>query len=375
MLDVVVRNGSVIDGTGAPARRADIGVMDGRIVAVGEVDDQAASTVDADDLVVCPGFVDLHTHYDPHVMWDSGVTPSSLHGVTSVVGGNCGFTIAPITPTAAEYLVPMLARVEGMPRESLEQCLDLGWDSFGSWLARLDGRLAVNVGFLVGHSTLRRIVMGEEAIGRTATPDEIGHMVRLLHESLEQGGLGFSSSHGPAHNDHLGDKVPSRWADRDELVALSAAVAHHEGTTLEFIPSSVHEFIAEDIETMTAMSAAPHRPLNWNLMVVYAERTSPEDDRGSWRRRIDVAAAEGAWCGRSPSRWRRRPGSTSSPASSTTPFRAGPSSFSRCRRTSVSGLFAIRSCDGAFGSWRLCTRTRRPRTGRTPPSVTSPHHT
>ena len=121
MLDVVVRNGSVIDGTGAPARHADIGVKDGRIVAVGEVDDQAASTVDADDLVVCPGFVDLHTHYDPHVMWDSGVTPSSLHGVTSVVGGNCGFTIAPITPTAAEYLVPMLARVEGMPRESLER--------------------------------------------------------------------------------------------------------------------------------------------------------------------------------------------------------------------------------------------------------------
>jgi N-acyl-D-aspartate/D-glutamate deacylase len=191
------------------------------------VAEPAASVIDATDLVVCPGFVDLHTHYDPHVMWDAGVTPSSLHGVTSIVGGNCGFTIAPITPAAADYVVPMLARVEAMPLESLRASLDLGWDSFGSWLARLDGTLAVNTGFLVGHSTLRRIVMGDDAVGRPATTEEVDRMVRLLHESLGQGGLGFSSSYGSAHSDHLGDPVPSRWADRAELVALSAAVASH----------------------------------------------------------------------------------------------------------------------------------------------------
>ena len=148
MYDVVVKDGLVVDGSGAPARRADVAVRGGRIVDIGKVDETAASVIDASGLVVCPGFIDLHTHYDPHVMWDPGVTPSSLHGVTTIVGGNCGFTIAPIVADAAEYLLPMLAKVEGMPLESLEACLDLGWGSFGSWLARLDGSLAVNAGFL-----------------------------------------------------------------------------------------------------------------------------------------------------------------------------------------------------------------------------------
>jgi N-acyl-D-aspartate/D-glutamate deacylase len=270
MLDVVVRNGSVIDGTGGPARQADIGVKDGKIVAVGEVDEPAGSTIDAAGAVVSPGFVDLHTHYDPHVMWDAGVTPSSLHGVTTIVGGNCGFTLAPITAEAADYVVPMLARVEGMPLRSLEACLDLDWDSFGSWLARLEGGLAINAGFLVGHSTLRRVIMGDGAVGRAATQAELDGMVNLLHQSLAEGALGFSSSHGPAHSDHRGDRVPSRWADRQELVALAAAVADHEGTTLEFIPRSIRQFSEDDVETMTGMSAAARRPLNWNLLTVLA---------------------------------------------------------------------------------------------------------
>jgi N-acyl-D-aspartate/D-glutamate deacylase len=293
MLDVVVRNGSVIDGTGSPARRVDIGLKDGRIAAIGDLDESGRSVIDADGFVVCPGFVDLHTHYDPHVMWDAGVTPSSLHGVTSIVGGNCGFTLAPITAEAADYVVPMLARVEGMPLRSLEACLDLSWDSFGSWLARLEDRLAVNVGFLVGHSTLRRVVMGEGAVGDAATPAQLHHMLRLLHESLEQGALGFSSSHGPAHRDHRGDRVPSRWADQEELVTLAGAVASHEGTTLEFIPSSIRRFSEDDIETMTAMSAAAHRPLNWNLLTVLAG--DGERERIEARLAVsDHAAAKGA---------------------------------------------------------------------------------
>jgi N-acyl-D-aspartate/D-glutamate deacylase len=275
MLDAVIRNGSVVDGTGAPARRADVAVADGRIVAIGDVDDLAAEVIDAFDLVVAPGFVDLHTHYDPHVMWDPGVTPSSLHGVTTVVGGNCGFTLAPMTPAAAEYLVPMLARVEGMPVESLRECLELDWDSFGAWLAELDGNVAINAGFLVGHSTLRRIVMGEDAVGRPARHAEIEQMTSLLHRSLAEGALGFSSSQGAAHYDHNGDRVPSRWAGRDELVALSAAVADHPGTTLEFIPSSVQVFDDDTVETMTAMSRAARRPLNWNVLFVFAGEEQP----------------------------------------------------------------------------------------------------
>src|SRR5438067_22902 len=133
-LDLVIRGGSVVDGSGAPARRADVGVKDGVVVAVGDVDETGRREIDADGLVVAPGFIDVHTHYDPHVMWDPTVSPSSLHGVTTMIGGNCGFTLAPITPEAAEYLVPMLARVEGMPLASLEAALDVAWSGFGSWL-------------------------------------------------------------------------------------------------------------------------------------------------------------------------------------------------------------------------------------------------
>jgi N-acyl-D-aspartate/D-glutamate deacylase len=270
MYDVVVKNGLLVDGSGAPARRADVAVRGGRIVDVGEVDGAAASVIDASGLVVTPGFIDLHTHYDPHVMWDPGVTPSSIHGVTTIVGGNCGFTIAPIVPDAAEYLLPMLAKVEGMPLESLEACLDMGWGSFGSWLARLDGSLAVNAGFLVGHSTLRRLVMGADAVGHEATAQQVERMIGLLHASLEEGALGFSSSRGAGHTDHRGDPVPSRWAHRDELLALSRAVKDHPGTVLEFIPgvASTGGKYGIDQEIMTAMSAAARRSLNWNLLVV-----------------------------------------------------------------------------------------------------------
>jgi N-acyl-D-aspartate/D-glutamate deacylase len=268
MLDTAITGGLVVDGTGAPARRVDIGIKDGRTVVVGKIEEPAARTIDVDGLVVSPGFVDLHTHYDPHVMWDSGVTPSSLHGVTTIIGGNCGFTIAPITEAAAEYLVPMLARVEGMPLGSLEACLDLGWDSFGSWLDRLEGRLAVNAGFLVGHSAIRRIVMGDAAVGQSATDNETERMVDLLHQSLDQGALGLSSSYGNAHNDHNGDPVPSRWATLEEFVALASAVEPHAGTTLEFIPYTTREFSELDMQTMVAMSVAANRPLNWNLLTV-----------------------------------------------------------------------------------------------------------
>jgi len=267
MLDLCIRGGIVIDGTGAPGRRADVGIRDGRIAALGAVEETAARTLDAAGRVVAPGFVDLHTHYDAQAFWDPTLSPSPLHGVTTVIGGNCGFSIAPLTETSGPYLMRMLARVEGMPLESLEQGVPWSWRSFGDYLRHLDGTLAVNAGFLVGHSALRCAVMDERAVGCAASDAEIAAMVALLRRSIAEGGLGFSSSWAPTHNDGDGQPVPSRAATRDELIALAGALREHPGTSLEFIPG-VGRFTDEEVDVMAAMSVAAARPLNWNLLTV-----------------------------------------------------------------------------------------------------------
>ncbi len=278
MLDLIIRGADLVDGTGTPRRRADIGVRDGRVVAIGEITEDATRVIDAEGQIVAPGFIDIHTHYDAQVLWDPAVTPSPFHGVTTIVGGNCGFTIAPVEPSETEYLTRMLSRVEGMPLESLIAGVDYGWRTFGEYLDRLDGTLAVNAGFLVGHSAIRRVVMGDDAVGNAATPEQIAEMGRILAESLAAGGLGFSSSQAKTHNDGDGEPVPSRSAAPDELIALCKVAGEHEGTTLEFIPT-VGEFEQEHLELMADMSRAADRPLNWNVLVPTAARAAD-----IWRR-------------------------------------------------------------------------------------------
>jgi len=266
MLDCVIRGGMIVDGTGADARPGDIGVRDGRIVAIGVVDEPARQEIDASGKIVAPGFVDIHTHYDAQAFWDGTLSPSCYHGVTSVAGGHCGFSIAPLVPDAAEYLLTMLSRVEGMPVESLREGVPWSWTSFGEYLDLLEGKLAINAGFLVGHSSLRRVVMGEDAVGKEATEEQLAAMVCLLEESIEAGGLGFSSSNAPTHNDADGQPVPSRHASRDEFVALAGAIEAHPGTVLEFLPA-VGPFDDEVKALVTDMSLAAGRALNWNVLV------------------------------------------------------------------------------------------------------------
>jgi N-acyl-D-aspartate/D-glutamate deacylase len=259
-----------VDGTGSPRRRADVGIADGKVVAIGNVTDSAKKTIDATGKLVTPGFIDLHTHYDAQAFWDTSLSPSPLHGVTTVMAGNCGFTIAPLTPQDGDYLMRMLARVEGMPLESLQEGVPWNWSTTGEFLDAIDGKLMPNAGFLVGHSALRRVVMHDDATRREATPQEIEQMKELLRAGLRAGGMGFSSTWSTSHNDHTGVPVPSRHGSREELIALCSVVSEFPGTTLEFIPA-VGRFERETFELMADMSAAANRPLNWNLLQVYAQ--------------------------------------------------------------------------------------------------------
>ncbi len=294
MLDLLIKDASIVDGTGAPAVHGDVGVRDGRIVAVGrkgQVDEQASTIVDAAGQTLAPGFVDLHTHYDAQLFWDPTASPSVQHGVTTVFGGNCGFTLAPAGPDQQDYLTRMLARVEGMPLEALRAGLDWQWSSFGDWLARLDGRTAINAGFLVGHTAIRLAAMGDDAVGGDASPEQIEKMAELLGAALADGAMGLSTSQSNTHNDGSGQPVPSRSASRQELVALAAAVREHPGTQLEaIIPGCLSGFTDDDIALLTDMSKAADRPLNWNVLGVSA--SNPEGHEKQLRAG-EVAAEHG----------------------------------------------------------------------------------
>ena len=237
MFDLVIRNGTVVDGTGSPGFSADVAVQEGRVVAIGEVSESGKQEIDATGLTVAPGFVDVHTHFDAQVFWDQTLSPSPLHGVTTVISGNCGFTIAPLEPEHGDYMMQMLARVEGMPLTSLQEGVPWNWRTFEEYLQAIDGTLMPNAGFLVGHSALRRTVMGERSVGEFASAEELQKMKDLLAQSIDAGGLGFSSSWAKTHNDADGEAVPSRHASQDELIELCSVLKDSDADALEFIPT------------------------------------------------------------------------------------------------------------------------------------------
>lgn len=292
MLDLKITGGRIVDGTGAAAYVGDVGVKDGRIVALGVVAEAAHETIEAAGKVVAPGFIDVHTHYDAQAFWDPTFSPSCCHGVTTIFGGFCGFSIAPLTPEAGAYLLPMLARVEGMPVATLKAGVPWDWDSFASFLGRLEGRIALNAGFFVGHSAVRRVVMGARAVGETATPAELAEMRRLVDQSLREGAMGFSTTVSVSHNDADGNPVPSRHASREEILELASAVRDHPGTSLELLPNL--DFGEETLALLTDVSLAGQRPVNWNLLVLHGADTANRERIARALHASDYARERGA---------------------------------------------------------------------------------
>lgn len=274
MLDAKIVGGTIVDGSGKPGFSGDVGIRNGRIVEVGKVDGPAREVVDATGRIVAPGFIDAHTHYDAQAFWDPTISPSCYHGVTTVIGGFCGFSIAPLTSESAPYIRRMLSRVEGMPLETLEAAADWSWSSFGDYLDRIEGRIGVNAGFFAGHSAIRRAVMGERAVGEKARVDELEAMKTLLDSSLAEGALGFSTTISFSHNDYEGQPVPSRWADREEFLELARVVSRHEGTGLEMLPDL--DFPEGVPELMADFSVAGQRPVNWNVLMVNGRDNAAE---------------------------------------------------------------------------------------------------
>jgi len=225
--DLLIRGGTLVDGTGGPARTGDVGIRGGRIAALGDVRGSAPRTIEAEGMVVAPGFVDIHTHYDAQIFWDRLLTISPWHGVTTVVMGNCGFGIAPTRAAHRELILKTLENVEGMSLDALVAGVGSDWpfETFPQYLDAIERRgSAINVGAMIGHTPVRLFVMGEESTEREATDDEIARMRAIVREGLDAGALGFATSKSPTHVGYAGRPVPSRAATLEEIATLASCL-------------------------------------------------------------------------------------------------------------------------------------------------------
>jgi N-acyl-D-aspartate/D-glutamate deacylase len=249
--DLVIRGGIVVDGTGLSRRRADVGVKDGRIAAVGHVPGvkDADRVIDAEGMVVAPGIIDAHTHYDPQLTFDPYATSSCYHGVTTVLAGNCGFSIAPTRADDRPYIKAMFAKVEGMEPIALD---GVRWDfeSFPDYLSARERSLGVNLACYIGHSSVRRFVMGADGSERHATDAEVAEMRALIREAMAAGAAGFSSSSVPTQVDGDDRPIPSRFSAREELVALCEEAGLAGGGSISYLPKSVIGGLNEEDEEL-----------------------------------------------------------------------------------------------------------------------------
>ncbi len=268
-MDLLLRGARVIDGTGDPSRAADVAVTSDRITAVADPGELRAEpgteVVDLDGLVLAPGFIDIHTHYDAQILWDGDLTPSSWHGVTSVVMGNCGFGVAPTRPEHRDTIVRTLENVEGMSAEALEAGIDWSFETFPEYLDTLDRRpKRLNVAAFVGHTPVRLFVLGGEE--RAATPDEIAAMQGLLREALDAGAIGFSTSRQPAHQGAYGRPVPSRFSEVAEVAALASVLGERGGVLQVSVGPGLF------VEQFSELAVVNGIPVTWTALVTRTEK-------------------------------------------------------------------------------------------------------
>ena len=280
----MIKNGTVVDGTGRQAFRGDVAIRGGKIVDAKSAK-PGSRVIDAEGKVVAPGFVDVHTHYDAQLMWDPLCSCSPWHGVTTVVMGNCGFTLAPVHPKDRENIIGMFARVEGMSHNALRLGLDWRWQTFSEFLRRIqEQKLGINVATMVGHSTIRRFVMGDAASHRQAEADEVQQMKALVREAIAAGAFGFTTSLSATHYGWDGAPGPSRLATNEEVIELASALSGFGVGSTEIITKSAvrgKEFTQEDQELMMTLARRTGRPVNWN------ELQQNYDRPGVWRTQIE----------------------------------------------------------------------------------------
>lgn len=263
--DVLVKDALIVDGTGRPAYGGNVAIEGGRIVAVGETGSDAKRTIDAGGQVVAPGFIDAHTHYDAQLLWDPSANPSTTHGITTVLLGNCGYTLAPVRAQDQDYLMGLFAAAEEVPKLALETYAPFAWETFADFLEWLEGRVGINVVTQVGHSAVRRFVMGEAALERTATADEIAEMVRIVEAAIEAGAAGISSSQAPHQRGENGEHIPSYLADDAETFALAEAVRRKGARLLSINPATKRDGLSEeDRALLVKLSERSGAVVSWN---------------------------------------------------------------------------------------------------------------
>lgn len=259
--DLILRNGMIVDGSGFSRYRADIAVQDGRIVEIGRIRAAAETTIDADGLFVAPGIIDLHTHYDAQPFWDPLGTSSIWHGVTTVLIGNCGLTLAPLRPEHREPMLATFCCVEDLPLRSLSGVLPWTWQTFGEYLDAIDIGLGLNMMPLVGHNPLRLGAMDKAAWDRAATEDETRTMQDLLRGAMEAGAWGWSTTNSPTHAGPRGEPVPTRLADDAERVALGRTMAEFNRGIIEILPPSVTQPDEADRRHLAEVAQVSGRPV------------------------------------------------------------------------------------------------------------------